>query len=124
MTVYVVQQQQRRDDRTGEWKVVHDLTPARAFGELSVLLGPRVQPFWNAQDVIDELNDKLVSYDPENDWIVPMGNPALIGWAIAIAAQRGGGRVRTLIWSQRQRAYIPTDATLVPHWLTEAQRGT
>jgi FAD/FMN-containing dehydrogenase len=114
MTVFVVQQHQRRDTRSGAWRVVHDLTPARKHGQIEVLLSPTAIPFGDPTEIVEELHRKLREYNPDRDWLLPMGNPALIGWAVAIAAEYGGGRVRTLIWSARDQDYIPTDALLFP----------
>lgn len=112
MTVYVVQQHLRRDPLTGEWRPVHDLAPARRHGQVEVLLSPTALPFGDASSIVAELHRKLAGFDADRDWLLPMGNPALIGYAMAIAAAHSGGRVRSLVWSARQQDYIPTEARL------------
>jgi hypothetical protein len=112
MTVYVVQESMRRDPNTRELVPVHDLTPARVFGDVVVLLSPSAMPFGQCSGIVSELHDKLSKYDAERDWILPMGNPVLIGWAMAVATEYGEGRVRALVWNSRTKRYTPTDAQI------------
>jgi hypothetical protein len=112
--VYVVQCHRKRDPETNEFVPVYDLTPAKEFGAVIELLTPQATPF-NPGPVVQRLHEVLQDYDPETDWILPMGNPALIGWAIAIASEYSPqGRVRILQWVGRENAYLPTDAVLFP----------
>lgn len=112
MTVYVVQESVRRDPQTRELMPVHDLAPAQVFGDVQVLLSPSAMPFGHTEGIVRELHDKLAKFDPAQDWILPMGNPVLIGWAMAIATEYGEGRVRALVWNSRTKRYTPTDAQI------------
>ncbi len=40
-----------------------------------------------------------------DDYLVPMGNPALIAIAVLIATEMTDGRVRILDWMKLERAY-------------------
>jgi hypothetical protein len=99
--VFVVQQQMRREGATLVPKF--DLAPAAKFGALSMLLSPTAAPF-NPGHIIAELQDKLRSFS-DDDYLLLVGNPCLIGMTVAIAAQANSGRVRMLQWSGRDQSY-------------------
>lgn len=102
--VYVVQLQRRWDDSKTDLIAKFDLAPARKYGELVYLLSPTAGPF-NSRSIIAELWDKLEDYTP-NDHLLLIGNPCLIGWVMAIAAQITGGTVRLLQWNGKERGYL------------------
>lgn len=110
MTVYVVQNHRRYNRDTGEYESAFDLSPAEEYGELSYLLSPTAAP-WNPDSVIPELWDNL-QYFNDNDHLLLIGNPMLIGWATAIATSANNGRVSLLQWHGRERRYIPVEAQL------------
>ncbi len=110
MTVYVVQNQLRWSHETKGLVEKFDTTPAEEYGELSFLLGSNASPF-NPVSVIDELTEKLQAFTDE-DHLLLIGNPCLIGFAVAIAADINDGRVRLLQWSGKDRRYIEVDATV------------
>lgn len=107
--VLVVQKQHRFDHSTGTLVSKYDLDPARAFGEISYLLGPTAAPFSSAP-IITELREKLKDYDGDSDFLLLIGNPCLIGWAVALAAANSGGVVSLLQWSGREQRYLPIRA--------------
>lgn len=101
--VYVVQVgMQRRDTMTGD-KIPFDLSPAEEFGQLVPILGPRATPY-NAEAVIAEMKSQMRDFT-ENDYLLLVGNPCLIGWAVAIAASKSN-TVQLLQWSGRERRYL------------------
>lgn len=102
--VYVVQRQLRWDEERENLLPKFDLTPAEKFGELEYLLGPKDTPFTSEQ-VIKDLHHKL-SYLSKDDYILLVGNPCLIGWAVAIASQYNNGVVRLLQWCNRTHTYV------------------
>lgn len=100
--VYVVQHQMRWD---GEKLVPKfDLAPAEEHGKLVYLLGPQAGPF-NPPSIIEELTRKLEQFTTD-DCLLLIGNPCIIGWAVAIAAKVTNGEVKMLQWSGKERAYI------------------
>lgn len=107
--VYVVQNQHQHQD--GQLVPKFDLQPAERFGALVYLLSPTARPFSGAP-IIKELHQKLAKYDPERDKLLLLGNPALIGWCVAIAAAYGRGRVSLLQWDGRSRDYVAISADL------------
>ena len=110
--VFVIQRQMKWDPKSEEFVLRYPTVErAEEFGELIYLLGPRVSPY-RSEEVIDELHEKLADFDGDEDYLLLIGNPNLIWWAGAIAAQNGGGRVRTLQWSGREKRYVVVDATI------------
>jgi hypothetical protein len=108
MTVYVVQDTKTVDPKDGVLKPKFDFTPALEHGELSFLLSPNASPF-NLPPVIEELHERLSDFNDE-DFLLLVGSPVLLGLCVAIAADFNDGRVGMLQWSGAKRAYIPVRA--------------
>lgn len=106
--VYVVQNQHRWDRDKQRFEPKFDLTPAEEFGELVYLLSPTAAPF-RPEPIIQELREKLKDYR-EGDHLLLVGNPVLIGFAVAVAADANGGRVSLLQWSGKDQRYIAVEA--------------
>lgn len=105
--VYVAKDPKRRNRATGEWERAIDLTPARKFGELVFLLPDGSRPALS-QRLVDELRHGLKDYS-DNDYLLPVGDPALIALTAAIAARTNGGRLRLLCWDRLLRCYLASD---------------
>lgn len=104
MTVFAVQQQMRFD------QVRKELVPrftsvdkALRFGEIVYLLSPSAHPF-NPDLVLGDMHEKLSGFN-EDDHLLLIGNPGLIGMATAIAAYYNNGEVKLLQWSGRHGEY-------------------
>jgi len=108
--VFVVQNQHRWDPAKGAFVPKFDLTSATKYGELVYLLTPTAAPF-NSGPVINELRDKLAFFG-DDDCLLLIGNPVLIGCAVAIASEVNNGRVRMLQWSGTDRRYVPVQVEL------------
>jgi len=101
--VYVVQNQHQLTH--GKRSVPRfDLSPAKKFGELKFLLESSASPLKHVLPLID-LHDALKNYRAECDFLLLTGNPVLIGWAVAIAADYAHGRVVCLQWENSTRSY-------------------
>ena len=48
----------------------------------------------------------------DDDWLLAMGDPAIIGIAFAIAASINHGRVNLLKWDKIERSYYPVKVNL------------
>lgn len=108
--VFIVQQPLQRDRKTGELRKKFDTSPANMFGELIELLSPSAQPFTDP-GIIEDLSTGLRDF-ADDDWLLCIGSPVLIGWATAIAAHHNGGRVQMLQWHGLDEEYIPVKANL------------
>lgn len=111
-TVYVIQAQHRWDEGKGALVPKFDLSSAEQYGEISYLLSPTASPF-HPEPIIAELRQKLHNFDGD-DYLLLVGNPCLIGFATAIAADFNEGVVNLLQWSGKDRSYIPVAAELFP----------
>lgn len=99
--VYVVQQQMRTIEGRRVPKL--DLSQAESYGRLVYLLGPEAKP---DSDSARKLRVGLQDYDPSTDYLLPTGNPTLIGWTTAIAAHVGRGEVTILQWEGAEQRYV------------------
>lgn len=108
-TVYVVQEQHRWDHQRNKLVLKYDLSPALEYGNLSYLLSPTCAP-WDTASVVSELTKRLKDFDPEQDYLLLVGNPCLIGLATALASR--AGYIQLLQWSGKDRRYIPVRADL------------
>lgn len=106
--VYVVQKQMRRE---GDGYVPkYDFGPAEGHGELVFMLDDRDNPY-QQERVLAVLRSYLEDYTPE-DYLLLVGNPCLIGWAVALAADATDtGTVQLLQWNGRHGVYdaVPAD---------------
>lgn len=82
-----------------------DMSSAAEYGELHFLLGPQARPF-SPDSVLPELHEKL-SEIQENDYLLLIGNPALIAFVACIAADYCDGELNLLQWSGKDAKYIP-----------------
>lgn len=105
----MIQQTLRMDSMRQRLIPKYDVSEAQIFGELQFLLSASASPF-SPVPVIAELSQKLKDYDGAKDYLLLVGNPCLIGWAVALAAKASGGRVNLLQWSGRENRYLPIRA--------------
>lgn len=108
MTVYVIQDTKWVDPKDGQLKPKFDFSPAAEFGQLSFLLGSNASPF-NLAPVLPELQERLKGFS-DDDYLLLVGSPVLLGLAVAIAADYNDGNVKMLQWSGVKRCYIPINA--------------
>ena len=106
--VLAIQNQMRYEREKGIYVPKFDLSPAEEYGQIKFLLSPTASPF-NPAGVMPDLWEGLRDYS-DDDHLLLVGNPILIGWATAIAADVNDGRVRLLQWSGKDRRYLSVDA--------------
>lgn len=102
--VFVVHQPTGRDASN---KIVPtlDLTPAGSYGELVILLKEHSNPFRDPEGMMLEVMTALRTHEMnDNDYVLLVGSPVLIGW-VAIAAAQRVDRLRMLQWSKRRERY-------------------
>jgi hypothetical protein len=88
-----------------------DILPATKWGELNSLASPFDQVLMNPGRIVSQMRRKLKWFDDE-DWLLAMGDPAIIGIAFAIAADANAGRVNLLKWDKREKSYYPVHVSL------------
>lgn len=105
MTVYVVQNQMRFDHET---KTMTPRFPtlhlAEEWGTLEYILDPAASAF-EPDEVIGAMHQKLSGFS-DDDYLVLVGNPGLIGMIYGIAAYYNDGKVKFLQWSGKFTSYI------------------
>ncbi len=111
MTVYAIQQQMRFDQVKKELVLrFTSINKAERWGEIVYLLSPSAHPF-NPELVLGDLHEKLSGFS-DNDHLLLIGNPGLIGMATALAAYYNEGRVKLLQWSGRHSEYTEIQAKI------------
>ena len=83
-----------------------DILSAAKWGDLVPLASPFDQIHINPERVVSQLRRKLKGFC-EDDWLLAMGDPAIIGVAFAIAADANRGRVGLLKWDKFEKTYYP-----------------
>lgn len=107
--VYIVQKQMRWDTQAEKLVPRFNLDSAEQYGDMEFLLSPTAAPF-SGQPIVDEMRHKLQHFQ-EEDYLLLVGNPVLIGWAMTLASQYSD-RVKALQWSGKDQSYIPVEANL------------
>jgi hypothetical protein len=89
-----------------------DLSDAERFGSI-LHLTPPGSALIDHQTTADGMVRGLADFTPD-DYLLAIGNPAMIAWAAAIAARNCSGRLRVLMWRGRgdDGRYHPTEVTL------------
>jgi len=90
--------------KNGEPQPLFDISGALKFGEIEVLT-KHGHSLVVSEPVVSMLREKLVDYC-DDDYILPIGDPLMIGVVVAIAADINSGFVRMLKWDKRTRDYL------------------
>lgn len=106
----MTQSPMRRDPKTHELRVVHDITPAAKYGALEILVpgGPVVL---STEHLVRTLRDKLRCFN-DADYLLCLGDPAVISVAAAVCSRVNGGRYKLLIWDRHAQEYLPVAVEL------------
>ena len=99
-TVYVIQEVPGRN-----------LTSLFDWGTPKVCLAANAQVALVSAPVVRKLRDQLKHYT-DGDWLVPIGDPAAIGIACAIAAHNNQGRFALLKWDRLERRYYAVQVSI------------
>lgn len=84
-----------------------DLVPAMAMGEIVVLNTKSLPLFKDPALILHNMKQVLLQHRfCSKDWIIPIGDPLLIGAAVHIAAQINDGLVNCLKWDSRHQKYF------------------
>lgn len=97
--VYIVHETLKRDFRTGEMVPAQDFSSAQQFGELVHVFGQATAPI-DYQEALSLIQDCLSAYTIK-DYLIFVGDPALIAMAATVAVRATGGPIRWLTWDRR-----------------------
>jgi hypothetical protein len=98
-----VQSNMRRNEDKS-WTPRFDLTPASKFGEISFIFGHGNHQFMG-NDLHEIAAERLEGFDPEQDYILPVGDTSLVAVVFRVIEEMGMGPVRVLHWDGNKKAY-------------------
>ena len=88
-----------------------NITGTLEYGELKFLLPELSQLMWSPGPLIFELRKKLKNYTPE-DYLLLVGDPAIIGVACSIVSDITNGKYKFIKWDRQERRYYPIEINL------------
>jgi len=81
---------------------------ARIFGDLKVLLPSNTNIVLSSEPVVRKLRSGLKEFNDE-DYLLLMGDPAVIGLACVIASDINDGAYKVLKWDRIEKDYYAVD---------------
>lgn len=97
-----------------------NITHAFDFGSVEVLLSPGVHVVLSPGPVARIMRQKLADFN-DDDFLVPIGDPAAIAMAASIASYVNDGRYKLLKWDRATERYYPVVIDVGLHLLDERQ---
>lgn len=104
MTVYVTQEP--RDNI--------NISSAKKYGEIKVLTTRSNVINYDQDSVVLQIEEGLLDYN-EEDYILCLGDPIIIGIASAVAAINNDNYLNLLKWDRQEQKYIPFTINLNIH---------
>lgn len=102
--VFVTHEPTKWDEAAQRAVPLFNLTPAATYGDIEVLM-PAGASLLSTVPMVRVMRDRLAKFS-DDDYILPVGDPASIAAACAIAAEMNAGRVKLLRWDRKARAYL------------------
>ena len=99
MTVYVLQEMGR------------NIRSAEKFGDLKVVLPDNRQIVLSSGPMVFKLKQELKDFN-ENDYLILMGDPAIIAAAGAIVSENNNSRFKVLKWDRDEKMYYDIEIDL------------
>jgi hypothetical protein len=88
-----------------------NIVSAAKWGDLEPLTNPFDQIHINPSRIVAQIRRKLRGFT-DDDWLLAMGDPAIIGVAFAIVAEMNHQRVNILKWDKMEKSYYPVKINL------------
>lgn len=108
--VYAPQQPSKYDAATQLWLPNVNLTPARKFGDLQVMLPPQLNSMM-VGPLIEVMKEKMRDFT-SRDYVLAVGDPSLIAAAAGIASLKTAGHFNMLKWDRSVKDYIEVELKL------------
>lgn len=102
--VFVTHEPSKWDEAAQRQVPLFNLAPASKYGTLEVLM-PAGASLISTVPMVRTMRDKLAAFG-DDDYLLPVGDPASIAAACAIAAEMNAGRVKLLRWDRKTREYM------------------
>ena len=99
MTVYILQEMGR------------NVRSAEKFGDLKVVLPDNRQIVLSSGPLTFKLKQELKDFN-DNDYLLLMGDPAIIAVAGAVVSEINGGRFKILKWDRDEKRYYDIEIDL------------
>ena len=99
MTVYVLQEMGR------------NIRSAEKFGDLKVVLSDNKQIVLSSGPLTFKLKHELKDFN-DDDYLLLMGDPAIIAVAGAVVSDVNGGRFKVLKWDRDEKRYYDIEIDL------------
>ena len=96
MTVYVLQEMGK------------NVRSAEKFGDLKVCLPDNRQMILSSGPLTFKLKQELKNFN-DDDYLLLIGDPSIIGVACAVASDINMGRFKVLKWDRRREKYLPLE---------------
>jgi hypothetical protein len=106
-TVYVIQE--LPGTKAGTPKI--NIMSAREYGEFRFLLPEFSQIIFSPGPLVFKLKKLLENYTTD-DYLLLTGDPAIIGIACSIVADRTNGKFNLLKWDRQEKMYYPLKINL------------
>lgn len=88
----------------------HNLSYAMQYGDFHFVAKSDF-PLWNKESAnkqMDDMNKALVYYNPEDDYLLVIGDPINIGACFSILSRKFD-TIRILKWDGQSKMYIPSN---------------
>ena len=89
----------------------YNVRSADKFGELKVMLPDRKQMIFASSPLIFELRKELKDFS-DKDYLLLIGDTAIIGVCCAIASEVNNGKFKVLKWDKREYRYYDIEIDL------------
>jgi folate-dependent tRNA-U54 methylase TrmFO/GidA len=99
MTVYVLQEMGR------------NIRSAEKFGDLKICLPDNRQMILSSGPLTFKLKQELKDFN-DNDYLLLIGDPAIIAVAGAVASENNNGRFKVLKWDRNEMKYYDIEIDL------------
>ena len=89
----------------------YNVRSAEKFGDLKIMLPDRKQMILASGPLTFELQKELKDFN-DNDYLLLIGDPAIIGLCCAIAADINNGKFKVLKWDRNDKRYYDLEIDL------------
>ena len=89
----------------------YNVRSAEKFGDLKIMLPDRTQMILSSGPLTFELQKHLKDFN-DNDYLLLIGDPAIIGLCCAIAADFNNGKFKVLKWDRNDKRYYDLEIDL------------
>ena len=89
----------------------YNVRSAEKFGDLKIMLSDRKQMILACAPLTFELQKHLKDFN-DNDYLLLIGDPAIIGLCCAIASDFNNGKFKVLKWDRIDRKYYDLEIDL------------